>query len=819
MPGEIDFAKLLPAVIVHLWGDPKSRTPREWRWGSKGGKMMVPAKGVWQDHSTDHGTINEGGTIALITRETGREGQDAVEWLVEHGFITEEQAKAGRPPRDQKKTHNPVRKRDPDPHPPTNGKYAPDEAGERLDEAPPFDPNLEATFGSEPAGDFEERQTAPSAITTPRALAATYDYTDPQGSLLYQVQRWEWLEGGKRRKMFVQRRPYDAEPNVWIVGLNPGEYMRRNPGDDWQRFDADKAEKYNLRQRTTFGGTPHALYRVEELREAVSAGETVFLPEGEKKVEALRDVGLPATTNSGGAANWTHDFSEFFRDADVVIPVDCDEPGRKRGQVVAASLYATAKRVRVLDFQEFTSDPLPGKYDIADWLAAGNDAEKLFAFVERIERWEPPKFRSKFGAVPYNELDTAGPEHEWLIRQLLTRGERSMMAGPSGSGKTFAAMHLAFSVLLGRDFFGRRTLRGGVIYQAGEGGKGVKKRIRAVRQEYGLDPAEKLPFVLLTSPIDLYANEDQTNDFIAECKHWASTFEIPLELIVIDTWSAATPGADENSSRDVGPVLARCERISSALNAHVMLVHHMNADGTKVRGHTSIAANIDSVMIVRKQEGKRDASDTHRQLRELVVTKVKDGEEGQRWDFVLKSIRLGYDADNEPITSCVVIPPDMGEMAGVDTTEDAGFTLSPQAAVLLRAVYMAIDRQGTLPPGELRLPQNVKAVEWKHVQEEFGKTWFDESGETGDQDAPDYADRRKAAMRKAIARHGQVLVAKQVIGRADPWIWLTGKKVKGFRVPASAERQPKPKPAPPKEPTREISSDDVLDFIGGGMDN
>lgn len=814
----IDFAALLPKVAREFWGDPSSETTREIRWGKKGGKMVVPSKGVWQDHALEAGDINKGGTLDLIARETGLRGQEAIEWLVNKGFITEDKAKEGRTSRAGVSPGKPLQKRMPedDIPPPDDETIAANGNGHAAHQSnglvSSYDPDLEATFGIAP-----ERKTQPEgpAISTPRALVASYDYTDPQGSLLYQVQRWEWLDKGKKRKMFVQRRPYDAEPNVWIIGLNAGDYMRANDGDNWTRYDEEKAHKYGLNQRTTFGGTGHALYRIEELRDAITAGETVFLPEGEKKVEALRELGLPASCNSGGASNWNPDFAQYFRDADVVIPVDCDKPGRKRGDDIAKTLYGVAKRVRIFDLQHFASDQLPEKYDVADWIKAGNDAERLFDFCQRIEAWEPPKFKSKFGAVTWSEMDQAGPEHQWLVDELLTWGERSLMAGPSGSGKTFFAMHTAMSVSRGIEFFGRPVRQCGVIYQAGEGGKGVKKRIRAYRKEHGLTPEDKMPFVLLTSPIDLFANEDNTNELIAECRHWATTFDgLPLGLIVIDTWSAATPGADENSSRDVGPVLARCERISAATGAHVMLVHHMNASGERVRGHTSIAANIDSVITVKKQEARRDASEHHRLLREATVAKLKDGEEGSRFEFVLKAVSLESDASGKPVTSCVVIPPDLGAMSNVDTTEEVGFTLTPQGKVLLQAIYTAIDRQGMMPPPDLRLPSYCLVVEWKYIVEEFERTWFDESGESGDQ------AKRKASMDKALARQGTVLLGNKVISRSNPWVWLTGKKVRGFVIPKSAERQPRPKPAAPPEPApSRLTSDDVFDFIGDGMED
>ena len=45
-------------------------------------------------------------------------------------------------------------------------------------------------------------------------------------------------------------------------------------------------------------------YRLPELIEAVGAKRTVFIVEGEAKADALREFGIAATTNPGGAGKW-----------------------------------------------------------------------------------------------------------------------------------------------------------------------------------------------------------------------------------------------------------------------------------------------------------------------------------------------------------------------------------------------------------------------------------------------------------------------------------------------------------------------------------
>ncbi len=406
----------------------------------------------------------------------------------------------------------------------------------------------------------------------------------------------------------------------------------------------------------------------------------------------------------------------------------------------------------------------------------------LDAFIEESRPYfAPPPYVSKFGAVPWADMDLPGPEHEWLIKNVITRRERSMMVGASGSGKSFLVIDLAMSIARGEPWLGNRTLKGGVVFQAGEGGKGIKKRIRAYRTEHGLHPGDNIPFVLLPKTIDLFSGDTAANAMIEEIKHWASTFDCPLELVVIDTLSTATPGADENSSKDIGPVLARCERIADETRAAVMLVHHMNAGGQKPRGHTSILANLDSVLKVEKLE---EMDVDRRAVREIELAKQKDGESGKKWRFVLPAVEIGRDADGDAVTSCVVRAPNTdGEPGETSKATDAGIRLTPQCEVFLRAIYRALADHGEDAPAVLGLPSGTRVVRWKLLGEKFAEMAFDGA----DEEDP---KKRANALSQAMKRHGEKLMQLNIIMRQNPMVWLTGRKVRGFsrRADSASEK-------------------------------
>lgn len=119
-------------------------------------------------------------------------------------------------------------------------------------------------------------------------------------------------------------------------------------------------------------GVSKTIYR----REEVAPAKEVMIVEGEKDVERLRNLGLVATCNPGGAGKWRDEYSVILKGKLVTILADNDAPGRKHAQNVAQSLTGIAQEIRVVSFDE-----LPEKSDVSDWLNQGHTKEEL---VERI---------------------------------------------------------------------------------------------------------------------------------------------------------------------------------------------------------------------------------------------------------------------------------------------------------------------------------------------------------------------------------------------------------------------------------------------------
>lgn len=178
------------------------------------------------------------------------------------------------------------------------------------------------------------------------------------------------------------------------------------------------------------------------------------------------------------------------------------------------------------------------------------------------------------------------PPPEWLVDGLVPAAALVLLYGPSTAGKSFVAIDLAAHVATGRRWHSHDVRPGRVLYVAGEGVAGVARRINAWCDRYSTDPAT-LDVDWLPQAINL-TDDHACADLARRAAASGTT------LVIVDTLARCTPGVDENSGRDVGHVIANCERIRET-GATVVLVHHSGKDLDKgARGHSSLKAATDA---------------------------------------------------------------------------------------------------------------------------------------------------------------------------------------------------------------------------------
>jgi hypothetical protein len=244
----------------------------------------------------------------------------------------------------------------------------------------------------------------------------------------------------------------------------------------------------------------------------------------------------------------------------------------------------------------------------------------------------------------------------------------------------------------------------------------------------------------------------------------------------------------------MGAVMANVDKIAAALpGTHVGLVHHMNAAGTKLRGHSSIYANTDQVLLISRDEETN--------IRTAVIDKQKDDEDGGELLFNLRRVVLGTNPKNGmEITSCVVrelsAPKPAETIAQPKPKEDKPVRLTPIENVVFRALLKALSEHGENPPQDRRaIPQDAMVVRGVHWNAAYRAM---------DPAVVDGEDEKVAFTRaqKAIAGAGSKLMQYGVIKRDNPFVWLTGKPVRGFGDVARQQSE-----APPPEGDLEWPAD------------
>src|SRR5262245_32979896 len=279
-----------------------------------------------------------------------------------------------------------------------------------------------------------------------KEIIDTYDYADENGALLFQVCRTADHQFPQRKK----------GTGGWV----------------WS---------------TT--GVRKVLYRLPEVIEAISNGHRIVLAEGEKDVNALWDIGIPATCSPGGAAKpgqkpkWRPEYSEVLRGADVVVLGDHDEPGYAHQEATAKMSLGIARRVQVLKLAEHWPD-CPEGGDVSDWLDAGHTREELDALiVGMLDYQDTPAQPARFTLTRFDKI-LFTTSAVYLVHGLVPTAGLTVVWGPYKCGKSFWTFDLFMHIALGWPYRGRDVRQGEVVYLALEGGLRFRHRVEAFRRKH-----------------------------------------------------------------------------------------------------------------------------------------------------------------------------------------------------------------------------------------------------------------------------------------------------------------------------------------------
>jgi hypothetical protein len=260
---------------------------------------------------------------------------------------------------------------------------------------------------------------------------------------------------------------------------------------------------------------------------------------------------------------------------------------------------------------------------------------KKFSMDQAAMRPATGDSAQRFTVIPDYKFIERAPL-AWHVKGVLPKAELVVVFGPSGSGKSFVVFDMAAAIATGVLWQGRKTTKGKVVFVLAEGAMGFRNRLLAYAKTHaGTFPGVRIigsaPNLLGEQDHVLLANEIEASGGV--------------DLIVIDTLAASSPGADENAAKDMGKVIDHCKRLHHATGATVLLIHHSGKDESRgARGWSGLRAAADAEIEVNRYGVDRTAT----------VTKLKDGEDGAKFAFRLVPVEIAFDADGEPVNSCIV---------------------------------------------------------------------------------------------------------------------------------------------------------------------
>jgi hypothetical protein len=330
---------------------------------------------------------------------------------------------------------------------------------------------------------------------------------------------------------------------------------------------------------------PKIPYRLPELRHAEH--NVVLVVEGEKDADNLAALGFIATTNAGGAERWPEELNRYFRDRNVYILPDNDEPGERHAQKVAACLANVANEIRVVRLPG-----LPHKGDVSDWIAAGGTAEQLTKLMEAVSALA----REPRLVVSSSEFVAGFVPPDYLIDGVLQRRFLYSLTAPTGTGKTAVALLLAASVALGQSIGEHEVDRGRVLYLAGENPDDVRMRWLAMSEamDFNIDKVDVhfVPGVFKLSEIKARIT--------AEIEKIGQ-----VSLVIVDTSAAFNEGSDENDNVQMGLHARRMRELVKLPGGPCVVVachpvKNATADALLPRGGGAFVAEVDGNLTASK---------------------------------------------------------------------------------------------------------------------------------------------------------------------------------------------------------------------------
>jgi len=266
---------------------------------------------------------------------------------------------------------------------------------------------------------------------------------------------------------------------------------------------------------------------------------------------------------------------------------------------------------------------------------------------------EKPSRRIRF--LPDSEFENR-PPRTWLIPSILPRQCIAMVFGPPGCGKSFLTMNWSLCIASGTQWLGREVAQGPVAYIAGEGSFGIGSRLKAWKYHHHFTGNSGVQWFDEAVVLQDAGNLSELMTAFDE------DFSTPLVLVVIDTLSRCSGGADENSNPEMAKVIAAADILQHKYHCAVLIVHHSGKDRDRgPRGASSLTGNIETIMeVAATDEGCR-----------VICYKQKDAPKFLSMGLKLQQVQYGQGEDEN---SAVLILGDGASPLKMNRSEKCMYT-------------------------------------------------------------------------------------------------------------------------------------------------
>ncbi len=280
--------------------------------------------------------------------------------------------------------------------------------------------------------------------------------------------------------------------------------------------------------------------------------------------------------------------------AEVPLDLVQAEVRRVAGEKQAGDVRAVCDAAVAVHGRDMTR---PGRAELALGRLADLD-------VDAEQAGNPPAGRTRLLSVA--DIFAPLPPVPWLLQALdMAPGAPVLVAGYGFSGKTVMAQALALAVASGADTWGGFSVRPGRVLHLDyeQGAYLTRSRYQRLAAAGGIDP-RSLDGRLVLAPMPGWYLDGDTDD---ECARLAEGFD----LVIVDSFRAACPRTDENSS-DARVPLDRLTRISEKTGVTTLVIHHarkpsQNAAGgarMSVRGSGALYDACGSVLVFSGEKGE-----------------------------------------------------------------------------------------------------------------------------------------------------------------------------------------------------------------------